>query len=526
MKPLHSVGDTIEKVSDNQASSHFRLVKNAVANLVRGGAAGLAAIILPPFLVHHLPRASYSVWVLILQLSAYVGLLDFGIQTAVGRFVAHTTELNQLDQRNRIVSSAVGMLIGSAAAACFGIMLAAWQLPHLFHDMPVELQNSARTALLIVGISTALSLPASALMGAFVGFERYEVPAAVAACNKLFSAFLLIFTVRYTSSLVAMAWVFGFVNFVTMILQIGLFRIAVSTVQLGIRWLSKSASKEIIDYCVSLTIWSVIMLLISGLDTVIVGVLDFRRVAPYTLAVSLLTFVMGIQNAVFSVMIPRAAILGARGDSNSLGRLLLKSSRYGMLLLLLTGLPLIIFGRQILTIWVGQVFAGETLLILQVLIVANIVRLSSLPYSLLLIGTGQQKLVTVSPIIEGISNLAVSITCGYIFGAVGVAFGTLVGAIFGVLANVIYNIPRTTAIQIARKQYLSEGLLRPLLSLAPIWAVLLPIALISKISNIVLLEITLPLLVVTSAMLWQYGLIGNERASILAQLHRHAPGII
>ncbi len=526
MKLLDRAQDEVESVVEHQPSSRLRLIKNALANLIRGGASGLAAIILPPFLVHHMPRASYSVWVLILQLSAYVGLLDFGIQTAVGRFVAHTTELNQIDQRNRIVSSAAGMLTVSALVAAVGIAAASWQFPHLFRDMPAALEHSAKFALLIVGISTAAALPASALMGVFVGFERYEVPAAVSAIGKLVNAFVLIALVRHTSSLMTLAWGTAAVNAVTMVVQWFLFRTAASHVELRTRWISRSASKEIIDYCVSLTIWSVIMLMISGLDTVIVGIVDFRRVAPYTLAVSLLTFVMGLQNALFSVMVPRAAVLGARGDAEALGSLLLKSSRYGMLLLLLTGLPLIVFGKQILNMWVGPAFAGETLWILQVLVFANIVRLSSLPYSLILIGTGQQKLVTISPAMEGLTNLIVSIIAGYRYGAVGVAFGTLVGAVVGILANLIYNMPRTSAIRIVRKQFLNESLLRPILSFAPIWAVVLPVGFSSNLPTAALLELAIPMAFATLALLWRYGLIGSERASILAQFHKQPARIV
>ena len=54
--------------------------------------------------------SAYSVWVLVIQLSAYVGLLDFGIQTAVGRFVAHATELKDEEQRDQFVNSSIAIL--------------------------------------------------------------------------------------------------------------------------------------------------------------------------------------------------------------------------------------------------------------------------------------------------------------------------------------------------------------------------------------------------------------------------------
>ena len=68
------------------------LLKNALANVFRGGAAAVVAVVLPSFLARLMSTSAYGAWLLILQLSAYVGYLDFGIQTAVGRFVAHSNE--------------------------------------------------------------------------------------------------------------------------------------------------------------------------------------------------------------------------------------------------------------------------------------------------------------------------------------------------------------------------------------------------------------------------------------------------
>ena len=65
----------------------FVLLKNAMANVVRGSAAALVAILLPPFLTRLMSSEAYGAWSLVLQLSAFVGYLDFGIQTAIGRFV-------------------------------------------------------------------------------------------------------------------------------------------------------------------------------------------------------------------------------------------------------------------------------------------------------------------------------------------------------------------------------------------------------------------------------------------------------
>src|SRR5271154_3646321 len=61
---------------------------NTFANVARLAVTSLVSIFLPAYLTHHLPVKTYGAWVLILQLSAYVGYLDFGVQTAVSKYIA------------------------------------------------------------------------------------------------------------------------------------------------------------------------------------------------------------------------------------------------------------------------------------------------------------------------------------------------------------------------------------------------------------------------------------------------------
>jgi O-antigen/teichoic acid export membrane protein len=86
--------------------SHKRKVlQGSASNLVRVVLSMLVSMVLPPFLVHRMPAAEYSAWVLILQLSAYVGLLDFGLQAAIGKYVAEYDASGEREASHRIVST-------------------------------------------------------------------------------------------------------------------------------------------------------------------------------------------------------------------------------------------------------------------------------------------------------------------------------------------------------------------------------------------------------------------------------------
>lgn len=229
-----------------------------------------------------------------------------------------------------------------------------------------------------------------------------------------------------------------------------------------------SVVRELSGYCLSLTVWSFSMLLVNGFDLILVGRFQFSAVIPYAVSATLITFLAGAQTAVFGVIMPHAAELHARQDSEALGGLLIKTTGLGVLLLLLTGLPLIVFAAPIIKLWIGAQFAKAGGRILIVLVIANMVRLTCAPYASILIGTGQQKLVIVSPLMEGFSNLIASVLLGLKFGAIGVAWGTLIGAAVGVLAHVVYNVPRTSeCIRVSRHRFVQDSLKEPLICSTP-----------------------------------------------------------
>src|ERR1041385_247880 len=96
------------------------IVKNASANLLRLVGSGVVALLLTPFLIRMLSRDAYATWAILLPLTLYVSYLDFGMQTAVARFVAYAEELNDLKARDGIVSTAFLML---AIAAILGTIV-------------------------------------------------------------------------------------------------------------------------------------------------------------------------------------------------------------------------------------------------------------------------------------------------------------------------------------------------------------------------------------------------------------------
>jgi O-antigen/teichoic acid export membrane protein len=450
-------------------STRWVFFKNALANLGRGGAAGLVALFLPPLLVRHMRAADYAVWVLVLQVGAYVNYLDFGLQTAVGRYVAFAHEKNDREQRDAVFTTAFAALSGACVLSVVLLLAATAGVRLIFPGLPADSVTTMRWAMVILGVALALGLPASAWNGVFVGLQRYEIPAMVVGGARIVAAAGVVIAAFAGKSVVAMSAIMGGTYLASYAVQYAAVRRMVPDLEFNLALMRRETTRELFSYSVGLTVMSFSMLLVTGLDLILVGRFDFAAVTPYSVAASIVTFLSGGLSAVLNVMMPHAAALHAREDPEGLGRLVLNSTRVAVVLLVLTGIPLLVYAGPILKVWIGQKFVATGQPILATLIVANVIRLIGLPYAIVLVSAGQQRLIKVSPLTEGFSNLAASIALGSMMGAMGVALGTLVGAVLGIASHLLYSMPRTyPVVRFSRRSWVWSGVMVPMLCSLPL----------------------------------------------------------
>jgi O-antigen/teichoic acid export membrane protein len=454
----------------------------------------------------------------LLQITAYVGFLDLGIQTAVSRFVAHADELNDPARRNGIASTAAVLLAVVSGMGLCVVGLLAWQLPHIFTAMPTNVQGQAEIALLLMGSSLALGLPFSVVHAVFVGLQRSEIPAGITIANRFGVTAATVALAMRHSGIATMGAGVALANVLSCGASYFAWRAWAPNVALRISLASRAYAQEIAGYSIALLAWFAATLMISGLDLSLVAFFDYQATAYYAVAVTLTNFIVQTQSTIFAALLPAFAVLNARSDAQKLGTVLISSTRYGMLVLLGMALPLVLAGKVILRVWVGANYASHSVLIMQVLVVANVVRLSALPYSTLLLGTGEQRKVILSPLAEGVTNLVASVFGAYLLGAIGVAIGTFIGSFVGVGLNLFYNMPRTSAISVDRSALMKEGLVRPMVCAFPLvfalfCYVVTPITV--HTSNRAMVLYWGVAIVTTCLVFWNYGLHGSERRKLL-----------
>lgn len=454
----------------NDSITHRRkILQGSASNIGRVVLSMSIALVLPPLLVHRLAPDEYSAWVLILQCSAYVSLLELGLQTAVAKFVAQYDAAGDLESTGRTLSSSLVLLCISASVGLLVVAVLAWKASSLFHGIPHSLLHSLRSGILIVGVSTGIALPFTPFVAAFTGLQRYGVPTVLAFSNKILSSAGLAIVLLMHGKLIQLCWVLAVFNVLTAVAQYAGWRKSIrSRVPLAWDLISRDVVRQLAQYCSVLSLWTLATLFVSGLDTIVVGHYDYRNTGFYGIAVMATNFAPLVIGSIFSPLIPAVSSLHATSTPDRLGELLVRVTRYCTLMICLVSAPLVVGAFPILKLWVGREYASHAAVFLQVLVLGNLVRMLGYPYALVAVAIGKQKYATIGATVEAFVNITLSIVLVQRIGAGGVAIGTLIGAFFsiGLHAGVSMKMTRDS-IAVSRRRFVAQGLLRPLTCLLP-----------------------------------------------------------
>jgi len=412
------------------------------------------------------------------------------------------------------------MLSAALITAAF-TMIGSLQLAHLFPGIPSSIGPDARRALLIFGISLSVSLPFSTLAGTFLGLQMNAVNAVAGSVGRILGAVGATFAAYRHQSLSRMAlWTaFGYL-FQSFLYVFAWKRLTMNGL---IRWanVTRAAIREFATFCFAIFAAQWGGMLISGLDMPIVAAFDFHSAAYYAMAATVSTMVTVPQAAVVNTLVPIAAGISATSNPKRLGSFLLKTTRYSTALLCLIVSPLLLGMSSFLRIWVGADYARHALTIATLLVVAQFIRLTLLPYAAIGFAAGQQHRMLVSPLGEGVVNLACSLVGVRYLGVVGVALGTLVGAFAGVLLHFAISMPRTDEMRFNRLELLMTGILRPTACCLPGFFAVLWLANVMP-NSLALVALICAGEVLSGLLIWKINFNLPERSEILELARRTA----
>jgi O-antigen/teichoic acid export membrane protein len=424
----------------------------------------------------------YGVWVLLLSVTGYMGLLDTGLKTSIVRYVSRFNAVSDRENLDRVVSTSFMLYSGLSVVALLMTVVLALQFENMFKVDP-QMIETIRMVVYLGGIGVAITLPISVFGGLLVGFQRYD------QLNKV-NIFLL-----------------GLRTFaIVVVLSLGFGIVAVSGVQLAsqvllgglLAWYayrqypalrirpaacSKDTAKMLYSYSGFMLLNNLAMYSLFYSGEVLVGMfMGTASVTYYAIATGLVHYLSKFIGAMTQVFHPYASDQEARGNTEKLKQIIVQGTKWCLLLVLPIALTYIILGKTFIGLWMGPQYAELSGTILVIAAIGRIMWLSQSGTGNILLGVGKHKVITSANIATGAASVVLCVLLVQRFGLIGVALGTSVALSVSQIFIVIY-VCKTFRIPIA--QYVREAYVGPLLASIPFSAGLFVILAFAKPTHLV-----------------------------------------
>jgi len=458
------------RVSSEQRMLERRLSRpslrlSVVSNWLAFVLTAAVGFVLAPYMVRRLGDSQYGLWVLVSSLVGYLGLLDLGVRGAVTRYVARHHGAGDDRAASRIVSTALFLFAITATAVVVVVGLLSLLLDHLF-DVPPELLQEARIAVLVSGASIAVSLVSGVFGGVVVGLERFDLLNTVEVAAELLRAVLVWWALVNGGGLATLAMVQLGCCIVRGLIQAELVRRLYPRLRIRLRLRTDADTRTILSLGLSVTALHVASMLAFYTDAVVIGAfMPVAMVTFFAIGAGLTQHARALLSGISHVISPRASFLEQVGGPAAVRRILLASGRLATLVILPIVITFAIRGGSFIGLWMGPRFAVPSGRVLTVLSIALAFAVARHVIISALIGIDRHRGVIPVCFAEGVINVALSVALVVPLGIEGVAWATTLPNLAVSLLFIPWYVRRT--LQIAVTDQIMQFWLRPLAAMVP-----------------------------------------------------------
>ena len=500
-----------------------RILRNIFSSWTSYLVTMVVGFLLAPVVVHSLGNTGYGLWTLVLSITGYFGLLDLGIRSSVGRFVARHLALNDARNVNRTASTAFLILGGGGVLAFLSTLGVA---VFFFDSFRIEPQyaSAGRTALLITGLNISLLLPLGVFSSVLYGLERYDVVSGVTISAELARAALVVWFLQHGYGLVALA-VIALAITLVQYSAMGLFAKALyRPLKLDVHAVDWIGCRDLFGFSIYRFFWLVANQLIFYTDAVVIGIfLGAAAITPYAIAGSLINYGRNVVSLFTDTLYPSAARMDAKDDLAGLQRLLILATRMALLVTLPLCLGFLFLGRQFITLWMGPAYADSAVL-LMVLAIPQFGSMSQYGSVLVLTGMARHRALAYFALAEGVVNVTLSVILVQQMGLIGVAWGTVIPHL--ICTTVVVPLYTLRVLKMNMTEYLVKAYVRPVLCAVPVAALGYSFSMLETTSWLRLTAEALSMCGVFGVMSYFLCLYSDQRAAVAARfwaLFRQAP---
>ncbi len=400
----------------------FRILRN-----ISSGFGGTAIILLinfalMPFVLEHIGRVGFGIWVLVNSLVGYMGFLDVGLQPTLVKKTSEYLAAGDQEGLQKIVNTTlliyviVGLVVGMV------VLGLAPYLPDLL-NVPDADVAIFRMVVYIVGFQTAIGFPMTLWRGLVGGLQDYHAINMINITSNLLRAALTYVLLLKGYGLLGLVWL-GFA--ISALVWCGNYlwvRRRIPYLQITPRQVDFSKIRDLMKFSGSMFIWGLAGQSLGDLDKVLIGIfLPLSSVAIYEVGYRIYSYSRIILYSMVALL-PTATDLQVKNDNKSLTSLYLNGTRYLILIYTIATAGLFVFGQAFIRLWLGIGYE-ESVLVLYILLIGSLYQAQNVIAHVMLPGMNRLRVFTLIMSAYPVVKIILGVLLISNYGLPGIALAT------------------------------------------------------------------------------------------------------
>jgi O-antigen/teichoic acid export membrane protein len=317
-------------------------------------------VIFTPILIRSLGVAEYGLYQIVHSFAGYLIILNFGTGLIVTRYVSKFRAEKNHEKQANFLALSIGvtfllfiLVLAIGAVAYFGI-------DNLFEKSLSKIEISkAKILYIITVLNIGFSLFYNCIYGVLLGYEKFGVSNSTKMSRVLLKYLLL--TILLLIGLKSIAIVISDLV-VTIFLIMWIIRYAFKQLKIEIKfqYFDKKMILLITSFSLSVFLQAIVNQVNLNIDRVVLGVMtNTTIVATYSISLVIYTMFNSITGILGEFFLPRASqMVASNAPKEQFTDLIIKPGRLQYMLGGGAVVGYILFGKELLNIWVGNRFTG------------------------------------------------------------------------------------------------------------------------------------------------------------------------
>ena len=448
----------------------IRIIKNVSSSWLSLGINILVGISLSPFILHRLGDAAFGIWVLIFSITGYYGLFDLGIRSSIVRHVSKYAATNDFDAMAKLINTSL------FAYSCIGVvcllltLLGTLYVDRLFR-IPAEFASSARWLFLLVGASVSLGFPLGVFGGVLEGLQRFYVLNWTNVVSTLARAALIVYYLNRGYGLLTVALITVVLPLIVSLVR-GAWALRILRVPFSLGKIDRATFREMASYS-----GVTFMILVAGrlrfkTDEIVIGtMLSAVAITYFNIGARIVDYAGEVVTSLSQIFVPMSSESDAKGNVDRLRKIFVAGNRFCAFVIFPICTVLVILGKSVIEAWVGAKYVAQSYPVLVIMILPTTLMLAQAASPRILFGMSRHGTLAKAVLLEGVSNLVLSVALVRPYGIVGDALGTAIPLTCTMLFFLPWHLCKRLGIQM--QTYLRQAYVLPLLLCAPLAVTLL-----------------------------------------------------